>query len=355
MMKTILLCLFAIIEMTAGIFMIREYLRHKDRSRLILAIFFIFSTFGAAMKMLLAGQGVSDTGERPLLKPSTIFIGFSIFFFLTLYPIEVMKPNWLNVKRVLLILSPYLIFTGMYAIVAASGTHYLYSTYDILQNIDKSEVFLRLVLSLLFIPYGIWVMLLQYNWRESGAPIHWMRVLVCVIMLMTVTFSCSRLFQIQWTMYLHLLLYVILTAVILHLEIRVRFNVPHQEAAVPVSVEAAQPSGPGERLRDRLEEALENPEVWQNPDLTRDRLCNMLGTNATYLQKAIKSMGYTSYSDMINRKRIEYVCRELKSGKQENIQDIFYRAGYRSRVTAWRNFTAITGTSPASWDLKSGL
>ena len=99
----------------------------------------------------------------------------------------------------------------------------------------------------------------------------------------------------------------------------------------------------------RLEVIIRETDVWQNPDMSVGELCNLVGTNANYLQKAIKEMGWQSYSDMINRKRIDYVCQELSTGEAKNIQDVFYRAGYRSRVTAWRNFTAITGVSPAEW------
>lgn len=365
MIKLIILCLFAIVEMTAGIVMFLNRRGHNDRSRSILAIFFISSAIGALLMILLQGRGLSEAGERPLLKPSSIFIGFTIFFFLMLYPIEIMRPNWLNVKRSLRILTPYLTFAGMYAAVIWTGTHNLYSADEILRNIDKTEVFLRLVLSLVFIPYGLWVMQMHYNWQKSSAPIKWLRAIVCITMLMTVTFSCSKLFQIQWTMYLHLLLYFALTAVILLMEIRIRFRVPESAPAETgqdsreVSVtemETEVSTGLNETeeiLKENLQKAMDNPGVWQNPDLTREMLCHILGTNANYLQKTIKSMGYTSYSDMINRKRVEYVCREIETGGGSNLQDIFFRAGYRSRVTAWRNFNAITGTSPALWGTDS--
>ena len=373
MAKVIILCLLAIVEMAAGFFMFLNRRSHNDRSRSILAIFFIFSAIGAILTILLAGNGVSDAGERPLLKPSSIFVGFTIFFFLMLYPIEIMRPNWLNVKRCLRILTPYLTFAGMYAVVNWTGTHHLYSTEEIFRNIDKSEVFLRLVLSLLFIPYGLWVMQMHYNWRKSSAPIKWLKAIVSITMLMTVTFSCSKLFQIRWTIYLHLLLYFILTAIILLMEIRVRFRVPKIPMAVspdtdgqdspgetPATGKESQTSGKKsqdtggmknteEILKENLQKAMDNPNVWQNPNLTREMLCHILGTNANYLQKAIKSMGYASYSDLINHKRVEYVCREIETGRKRNLQDIFFQAGYRSRITAWRNFTAITGTSPALW------
>ena len=106
-----------------------------------------------------------------------------------------------------------------------------------------------------------------------------------------------------------------------------------------------------ELVRDKLTAAMEQPEIWQNPELSRGMLCKILGTNTNYLQKAIKELGYASYSEMINCKRVEFVRREIEAGNKENIQDLFYRAGYRSRVTAWRNFTSITGKSPNSFGL----
>ena len=358
MLKIILILLLVIVELAAGLFMLKKYRSNADKALLILTIFFFLSALGAVMFFLLSGYGVSESGERPLLKPTSIFIGFSIFFLLTMYPIEIMRPGWLNIRHILIILIPYLTFSGMYLIAALYGTHFLYSTTDIIRNADKTEVFLRLVLAIMFIPYGIWVMLMEYNWRNSSAPMVWIRLIVFIIMLMTMTFSCSSLFQIRWTQYLHLILYFILTAVIVWMELKVRFRVPSaNEIKDFKSDEIRQvPSSKDtmEGLKESLQASMNNPDIWQNPDLTRDDLCKLLGTNANYLQKAIKASGYQSYSDMINRIRVNYVCNELKSGSMDNIQDIFYRAGYRSRVTAWRNFTAITGTSPASWSADSG-
>lgn len=358
MLNTILVILLTVFEIAAGCIMLKKYRNNGDKAILILTIFFFCSALGAIMKIVLAGQGVSETGESPLLKPTSIFIGFSIFFFLILYPIEIMRPGWLTVRRFLIILIPYLTFTGMYLIASLSGTIFLYSTNDIIHNIDKTEVFLRIVLALIFIPYGLWVMFMESNWRKSSAPLVWMRFIVFIVMLMIVTYTCSRLFQIRWTMYLHLILYFVLTFVIVWVEVKVRFRVPSSNVITDSKTEDIRtlPSTKDtmEALKERLRSSMDNPDIWQNPNLTRDDLCRLLGTNSNYLQKAIKASGYQSYSDMINRIRVNYVCNELKSGSQDNIQDIFYRAGYRSRVTAWRNFTSITGTSPASWNADSG-
>ena len=146
------------------------------------------------------------------------------------------------------------------------------------------------------------------------------------------------------------------------MEFRVRFKVPDnteaEDGAFAASLSIAEDKPMAETalttqelVRDKLTAAMEQPEIWQNPELSRGMLCKILGTNTNYLQKAIKELGYASYSEMINCKRVEFVRREIEAGNKENIQDLFYRAGYRSRVTAWRNFTSITGKSPSSFGL----
>ena len=213
---------------------------------------------------------------------------------------------------------------------------------------------------------------MQYNWKESSAPRRQLRGIVGLSMIMTVTFSCTCIFDARWLEYVHIFLYLLLTYSILRLELVVRFRVPKsavQEAETedaggetedaapvqPVKSQAAEEDGKQAGVSSvapviaRLEVIIRETDVWQNPDMSVGELCNLVGTNANYLQKAIKEMGWQSYSDMINRKRIDYVCQEHSTGEVKNIQDVFYRAGYRSRVTAWRTFTAITGVSPVEW------
>ena len=40
---------------------------------------------------------------------------------------------------------------------------------------------------------------------------------------------------------------------------------------------------------------------------------------------------------------------ELKKQPDQSIQELFYRAGYRSRATASRNFQLIAGCSPSEY------
>ena len=60
-------------------------------------------------------------------------------------------------------------------------------------------------------------------------------------------------------------------------------------------------------------------------------------------------MGYSGFKDYMNRLRVAYIKEQLQKHPQMNIQDIFYDAGYRSRGSAWRNFTTIVGCSPSEF------
>lgn len=351
--------------------MFAKHRRQPDRSRLFIAIFFLLSALSAVCIFAEKITGHEYVGGT-IMDMDYVILGFVVYFLLLLYPIEVLRPHWMTWRRSLKLLSPWAFLVLCLVAVNIFKPLELYSASEILPNIGNTDVFLRVLLSLIFIPYGLWTCFMQYSWRESSAPRQQLRGIVGLSMIMTVTFSCTCIFDARWLEYVHIFLYLLLTYSILRLELVVRFRVPKsavqetetedaggetEDAAPvqPVKSQAAEEDGKQAGVSSvapviaRLEVIIRETDVWQNPDMSVGELCNLVGTNANYLQKAIKEMGWQSYSDMINRKRIDYVCQELSTGEVKNIQDVFYRAGYRSRVTAWRNFTAITGVSPVEW------
>lgn len=113
------------------------------------------------------------------------------------------------------------------------------------------------------------------------------------------------------------------------------------------------PLSPSERTIEHtikvLQELMDNPEVWQNPDLVRDDLVTMAGSNRTYIEVVAKRMGFKNLADMVHRSRINYVCQQLRSNPERNLQSLFYDAGYHSRTTAWRHFVEIVGCTPTEF------
>lgn len=352
MVMVITCILFAVLETVVGVLMLMKRSRHNDRSRVLISVFFFLSAFGALFRVAMINYRWHAAVEPQILRVSALLIGFVVYFFLFLYLVEILRPNRLTVGKSILMMSPWLVLVFFLAMVRGGGEAVLTIPTEILPNLTRTDVFLRSLLSVIFIPYGLAVLFMHYNGKSSSAPIGWIKGIVFMAMAMTVTFACNRFLNMQWIACLHIVLYVALTAVILFMELSVRFAVPEscaeEDTESPFPVLSRTSHETVDMVKRKIENVMNDTDVWQNPDFSRDGLCNLVGTNSNYLQKAIKEMGYSSYSDMVNRRRIAFVCSELDADSGENIQDIFYRAGYRSRVTAWRNFTAVTGVAPTS-------
>ena len=102
-------------------------------------------------------------------------------------------------------------------------------------------------------------------------------------------------------------------------------------------------------LWQRIVNEVDRKDVWKNPDLTVTMLAQIVGSNKTYVHKAFAENADTTYNDYINRCRVEFIAAELRQKPNQNLEDLFYRAGYRSRTTAGRNFKDIMGISPSDY------
>ena len=120
----------------------------------------------------------------------------------------------------------------------------------------------------------------------------------------------------------------------------------HPEASdivVSVSADAS------DHLWRRIKHELDEKQAWKNPDLTVDMLSRLVGSNKTYVHQAFATYGGTNYKDYVNRRRVDFIAAELRIKPNQNLEDLFYRAGYRSRTTAGRNFKEIMGISPSDY------
>ena len=94
---------------------------------------------------------------------------------------------------------------------------------------------------------------------------------------------------------------------------------------------------------------MEDQTIWSNPELQRDDIVQIIGTNRTYIQQAAKVLGFKNVGDMLYRRRIEYVCERLREHPNAKLEEIFYEAGFQSRSTAWRHSVEIVGSTPTEF------
>lgn len=347
-----------IVETIATFLMVKIYRYYPERSRLFICFFFLASAVCSLGEIIIALCVPRYTRGFLLMDPIIILCGFLIFFTLLIYPIEILRPRWLNWQRSLLLLSPWIVLSAI-LVFCPLYVRPLYHICQIANYIHEPGVWLRVLLSVIFIPYGAWLFLMQHNWRNTNAPLVWVHTIVAITLCMTVTYFASRGLRLFWANIAHEVLYIGLTLLVLYVEIVVRLNVRRSEisgddhaspiAVLNLSEDSTKPLDAVSEISRRIQLALNQPDIWQNPELTQDDMIHLLHTNKRQLTMAIKQLGYDSYPDMINRRRVTYIQEQLQTDPTQNLQDLFYDAGYRSRTSAWRNFTAITSCSPSDF------
>lgn len=106
-----------------------------------------------------------------------------------------------------------------------------------------------------------------------------------------------------------------------------------------------------ERL-DTLFRSLENmmteQQVFRNPGITRDSIAEALGTNRTYLSKAVNEHRKQNFSQYVNAYRIAYALKRLSDPEKEvSLKEIAIDAGFSSFTTFARQFKSEVGMPPS--------
>lgn len=105
-----------------------------------------------------------------------------------------------------------------------------------------------------------------------------------------------------------------------------------------------------ENLKIKLKQ-LTDDGIYLDPDLSLISLAKILGSNRTYVQKAINELYGVSFSDYVNSQRIRHSLGLMQTMPRESIvlKQIATDSGYSSSSSFYRNFELFTGYSPTEW------
>ena len=347
------LAFHVIVEAIAACIMLKKRDKSDDRARKCITVFFITSAIASLVEIFLVIVNPLGPNVYRLIDTKVILCGFLIFALLMFYCVELLRPHWLNAKRVFYIMLPWLLLVVALIISAVYEKQILviHTIEQLSENLFQPDVFIRLLLVLLFVPYAIWLFVIDFNWRCASASRRTTNIVVAMSIILCFTYIGCRGLQFFYAYIAHEFIYVLLTLFLIRFECKERIHrVSQHHTTTPDKPQIIVPNGTMVFLSHAMEEVINNPDVWQNPDLTIDDIARIVGTNRTYLQMAAKQKGYASVMDMIHHVRIEYVCQQLRTVSSPQIQNIFYDAGYRSRTTAWRNFVNIMGCTPTEFE-----
>ncbi|MDE1149559.1 MAG: AraC family transcriptional regulator [Azospirillaceae bacterium] len=100
---------------------------------------------------------------------------------------------------------------------------------------------------------------------------------------------------------------------------------------------------------DRWRAAIRQAGWWREPDLTLPQVAQRLGTNETYLSRAINQGLGCTFSGLINGLRVEAVQARLRQAEPGEMLALALDCGFASKASFNRVFRERTGMSPSGW------
>jgi AraC-like DNA-binding protein len=104
-----------------------------------------------------------------------------------------------------------------------------------------------------------------------------------------------------------------------------------------------------EKLRTEIERVMEEEKLYLIHDFRLTDLIERMKTNREYVYRAVNVGMGMSFSQMVNRKRIEYAVELLKKQPDIDISELYSAAGFTSQAVFYRNFKSYTGKSPKAF------
>lgn len=127
-------------------------------------------------------------------------------------------------------------------------------------------------------------------------------------------------------------------------------DLQHEFSTQPVSPsDYKQETESSEDLKAQIVQLIENEKIYLQPNLKISDLANLLHTNRNYIYNAINVEMGVSFSEFINRYRVEYSQSLMSDNSHINLSEICTKSGFSSEVSFYRNFKLYTGKTPSQW------
>lgn len=130
---------------------------------------------------------------------------------------------------------------------------------------------------------------------------------------------------------------------------------PVFDAALEPAPDAAEAPSPSperdwQAMGAQFSAVVEAEAYWRDPDLTLASLARKLGTNTTYVSRALNEGLGQSFSAFINARRVKEVQAMMVERAQEaDLMTIAFEAGFNSKASFNRAFSEFAGASPSAW------
>lgn len=108
-------------------------------------------------------------------------------------------------------------------------------------------------------------------------------------------------------------------------------------------------------LKSKLEYLMQTQKLYLNHELRLDDIADLLDISRHHASQVINENFNASFYDFINSYRIEAAKHKLATGfedSSESISDIAYQCGFNNRVSFYKAFKKVTGSTPTEYMFK---
>lgn len=308
------------------------------------------------------------------LNPAAFYMALIEMPLFLFYLLEVINPGWLTWRKIILLCSPWLLW-NVCLLIPGLYFRELSTFKDVILHIGEPNVWLRLLFVLLMLPYSILIFKISYNWERSSAYVNWIRLYGGGFIGLSLLFFLSSVSGSMQLSSLHLGYGTVYCFYIVYYELFVRLNVPRRKAAenndaanttvsLPPLLLEPLPGDPqaienktaavteytdDNQLWEALTSRMQTEKLWRT-DISIDELAGLFHTNRGRIAPLFKAKGYEGgYREYVNRHRIRDFLEIMYEFPNGSMQEAFFTVGYRSRMTAFRNFKEYVGQTPSDY------
>ena len=106
---------------------------------------------------------------------------------------------------------------------------------------------------------------------------------------------------------------------------------------------------PNNELMQRIQGLMEGQRLYTNVDLKVSDIAVLLGTNSRYVSDCIKASEGCTFSQFVNKYRLEHAKCLLRERPDMKLSSIWAEAGFASEQSFHRTFKQDTGLTPRGW------
>lgn len=298
-------------------------------------------------------------------------------FLLSLYPLEVIRPGWLTLRRFVLLFSPWLLLLSgvIVCAVAGVGETVVPSVAAIPQLLGYADVWFRLAFLVLIFGYTLLNYSLPRVWKKiNPEACQWLYGFIVWILAVSVSYLLSMFtMEVHWDV-IHK---VVVFSFVFYIGYKALFHENPSRGAVsppPVVPEAdvclvnlslaAAANSPSvdprpeeeateSELWMRILACMDDDSPWMDADFLLPSLSSLVNSNRTSVSAEIRHHGFSSFNEFVSRYRISEFKRQLEAFPgipgREATTGAWQSCGYRSYTTFYRNFSDIEGMTPSEY------